>query len=287
MTPNRVIVYSLLGFIAPVVISLGLSSVLYSHQVSARSLARESASPESIANQDSRTEFEERTSSSISVPSRVTFDPAAERDFLVSFIVSLERLPNEGQRQHLVGKYTNRAPYEGWAVGVRKLTTSLRPEVYWRGQDGSGGWMSFDEAKLKPQTPYALTLVARPGQFAALFYQELQANSDGGFDSVGKPTYAGAQELLGVRTPKTEAPLNVGIRLPHTDRFLGEISRLLISYPTNLPRKFDQMDPLISGGPAAVEASLDKAEINFSLGEEGRQVKTPSFFSQNLLSLWG
>ena len=94
------------------------------------------------------------------VASDLKLDPEKDRNFLVSFLVRFDAFPLERNRHNILTKYEAEIkPYPGWSIAVGNFGTSLRPQVYWRSADGSGGWHSFDDIELTTKRWYSFSLI--------------------------------------------------------------------------------------------------------------------------------
>jgi len=277
----RTLFYALSGFLIPIAGSLALSAYFFGHSEGHREVHREGHREDywedslkfigqggnraDLVNAEAHEGAAYQGKPSVSIASRDNLDPSPENNFLVSFYVRLEQLPEVGARQHLIGKYAYKIPYEGWAVGLRRLATSVRPEVYWRGQDGSGGWFSFDEMVFEKNEWYAFTVAAKPGEYLNLFYQRVPggaAATTAGIANENPVVFAGGQDLASVVTPKTEDDFKLGIKNPKTLRFSGEIREVLVSYPKRLPKSFEKFPAFIAGGAVGIVTQLKEEEVN-------------------------
>ena len=266
----RTVLLAVVGFVTPIALSLVLSSYFFGHWASSfEFLARGSKSSPLGTLSDGRLDALDseayRGQPSATITSRANLDPAPDQNFLVSFYVRLDQSLDLNKRQHLLGKYAFRAPYEGWAVGVRRVETSLRPEVYWRGPDGSGGWYAFDEMQFIPNEWYAFTVTAKPGEYLNLFYQQVPGGpvaASEGLQNDSPVVFAGGYDLATVVTPRTDDDFKLGIRRPDTLRFAGEVRDVLVSYPKRLPKSFEKYSPFINGGAVRIVGQLKEEEVN-------------------------
>lgn len=276
MSTLRVLLFSLLGFIVPVVGSLFLLSTYYANPA-----ARDLTAPADRIDEQGKP----RVPKVITVGSEVAFaavaphpglDAAPDEPFLVSFLVRFDELPEEGYRHNLVAKYSGSTrPYPGWAVGVHRRSTSLRLEVYWRDALGSGGWFPFDSVSLVPKKWYALSLVARPRQSLALFIQDI----DTPFDDDGaegrelrtgsRVKFVGGHDVSDVGIPGTDAHLVLGATRQGKEGFTGNVALVLIAHPKALASSAEEFRRALDGGPTHIVKKLHPEEISLWITERG------------------
>lgn len=226
----------------------------------------------------------EITSSYVSVASDETLDPLPGKAFLVSFIMHFERLPEKGNQQKIVYKYaSNNAPYPGWAVAVRHRESSLRPEVYWRGADGNGGWFAFEEIEFDTGACYAVSLIAQGGAFISLYVQRIPSPShhrsdrnDEVSDAVqneivsSEVVFAGGYDVADIRISPTEGDLRYFTSAQNSRKGCrGSVSQVLISRSDRLPKSLEEVKSFISGGVPALVQQLPPIEIGLWIDESG------------------
>ncbi len=199
-------------------------------------------------------------------------DPAKQQGFLVSVTFRPQQVPPVGARVLLVSKYVAEAsPHRGWAIGLRALDTSLRPEVYWRGANGEGGWFTFEKIELTIGRVYSLSLFAQGDNFLNLFFEELQnddlriygpENKSSSFS--GAAYYLGGYDISEITSPETSASLEIGSQKRGKSAFQGEIISVLISHPTAVPKAVEEVRTLVSGGPVSLFRRFYGADAIFS-----------------------
>jgi len=289
----KVIFLSLIGFFTPIVLAMYAGPRIFES-----AFAR--PQPQHLASsQDSKDDAEnERLSflrldhqpSNARVESDKALDPASGENFLISFLVRIERFPPPKERVNLVAKYRgDMSPFPGWAISFFRRKNSLRPELYWRCQDGKGGWLSFDRLAVQPSRFYAVTLLGRPEKFVGVYLQDvdqqisiiqnsvqpqqnLQRRDDEGTDAQ-EPTevmYLGSYDTSEICIPQTDAGLLIGS--PKTNNFVleGNLGLLLFASPRQIPETPDDMKKFLSGGPLALVKKLKSDEINLWISGRGR-----------------
>ncbi len=103
----------------------------------------------------------------------LSMDPLPNENFLVSFVVRVDRLPRLGREILLLGKTERvRKKTRGWSISIGHLDTGFRPSVFWRSAEG-GEEFTFERFDFRPGTYYAFTLVAHPQRYLALYVQKI------------------------------------------------------------------------------------------------------------------
>lgn len=296
MSNVRVAFIALCGFVLPVLLGVYAAPLLFSGPHSGSSDAEfaadtaESALPQHPDSDSALGSLaaEQVKPAGSSAPSAVTyqsfaadraFDPSAGAPFIVSVAFQLEELPTKRKRRKLIYKYdADKAPYQGWALALHRLTTSLRPELYWQGADGKGGWYSFEELKLTPGKRYAVTLYAAPGRSISLFIEELRGEGGGGGAERGEKdpvsrgaVFLGGFELPADQLPATESELFVMSAAATAGGLHADMGPVLIASPAEMP--FDapagreQLAELFRGGPDKLASRLDADQIALWIDE--------------------
>jgi len=214
----------------------------------------------------------------IEVQNSVDLDPQPGKIFVVSFKLYLQRLPKIGVRQNIFSKYSAKVlPYEGWAIALQRYSTSVRPEVYLRDQDGRGGWHTFDTIELKSQTWYSMTMVVKAGDFVRLYFG---APDNVPSDSLTVPqSFVGGASLKGFNLEASKSNLFIGATNAGRKGFRGRISSVLVA---TLPEKtiFDKkLENLFATSSANIVAALAQEDIKLWIDKAS---KDESRFSRPL-----
>lgn len=214
-------------------------------------------------------------------------DPQGSGLFLVSFAFRLDSLPTVGRRQNVIAKYLkNEQPYTGWAIAFNHFPTSLRPEVYWRGKNGTGGWFTFDRVEVELNRWYSLTLLVEHESHMNLYFERLAKAKDASgvveedllpiedFESRDGVVFLGGYDIAQVRTPKTNADLMFGASHSNSRGIQhrgiqGDISNFLIAYPQRIGDNIEERKSFLSGGPQIFEKQLAKDQVNLFVTEGG------------------
>ncbi len=283
MSPTRIALLSLFGFIAPVVGSLIFISTYYSSASGTRDLTDAAARRRAAISES------ENTPKVITVGSGVAFaavdsypelDAAVDRNFLVSFLVRFDDLPEATYRHNLIAKYArNKRPYPGWAIGVHRRETSLRVEAYWRDSKGAGGWFPFDSVSLEPGKWYAISLVIEPRSSLAIYVQDVNAAFGGTqSDSVavaGKlhtdsaVKFEGGHDISNIGVPATNAEMVLGATRQGKEGFRGNVALVLLARPEDLGSSVEEIRSVLDGGPSHIVKKLDAQDVSLWITDSG------------------
>jgi len=221
------------------------------------------------------------------IASSEAFELKKGQTFLISFAFRLSSLPPIGHRQKIISKFLgSKSPYSGWAIAIHHLRTSMRPEVYWRGRKGRGGWLSFEKVFLQPERWYAITLFVQAGEFMSLYLEDLARVSDELLSPSASPAafpleasqgrsesrvvFLGGHDIRNIGTPNTSAPLYIGSPKTGASAFQGEIAHLLIGYPKEFSTSIGELRKTLRGGPVQIVSQLESGEVSLLVREPGK-----------------
>lgn len=196
-----------------------------------------------------------------------SLDPEEGRYFILSVAFELEHTPRPPQRITIVSKVVNfgRSP-NGFGLSLKAFNTSVRPQVYWSGADGSGGFYTFGDISFKARQRYVLTLVAFPKRFLALYIEPRSStptSQQALGDISGKIRFLGGQEISNVSTPKNNAELNYkspedyGEARSERANVLG----VLIATPRSFKDSRDRLTKELRGAPELLIDNLERGSI--------------------------
>ncbi len=268
----KLVLTAFVGFCVPIGLALLAGPQLFPRAIDSRSFSGESYSraalglpaearePDRLPDADAQPQEAQGTAPFRTIASDRGFDPVPGKVFVVSFLFRIEELPRQGKRQKIVYKYDNDTkPFAGWAIALRRLDSSTRPEIYWQSARGDGGWYSFDHFNLKKRTWYAATFTARPGDYMNLYLREFPTLPDGtpdrssaedadeiGLTPVGEVVFSGGYSLSGIETPVTSAPLLFAARQNRGEMRL-ELAELAIGANEDFPTKPERVRPVLQG----------------------------------------
>ena len=194
--------------------------------------------------------------------SDIALDPAADENFLVSFLVKFQEFPGSNIRQNILTKYAAETkPYPGWAIAICNLSTSLRLQVYWQGLEGRGGWHSYDDVSLDTDKWYGLTLILKKDKSLLLLVEDISKN---------EVTFAGGMPIGKIVLPSSESDIVLGSNRFGPQAFKGEVAQILFAYPEKVADERAGLISLVKGGPPSIVSKLSRDEINLWISESGK-----------------
>ncbi len=283
----KVVLFSILGFSIPIVCALHFGPQLFESAMPPSEYVRGSlASPEQGGGlrtaEDGElpvTDPQEAQSAYRSVASDDSLDPGADRYFLVSVDFKIASLPKMGRRQKLISKYASGgSPNPGWALAIRRLNTSTRPEIYWQNKDGKGGWYTFDNVRFERNQWYSLTLVARDGDLLSLYIQQLTTQGQNELSEEGdEPSelgvgakFIGGYNLDGQLLTPTAAALEFSAPVSENNEFRGEVRNILLAQPRDIPQRHEKLRSFLEGGAGEIASRFEPGEVSLFIDENGR-----------------
>ncbi len=147
--------------------------------------------------------------SHLRIKHQAEINPQADQEFVLTAWFNLRRMPLPGEKLILLSKYEGSGKAaNGYAIGLSRDETSLRPVVYWGGSEQGGRWYDFPEVNLTPRTWFMLALSFTGGRFIGLY----QGEKPQGEGTVGEGTLQllGGYELTEPVMPSSESPLVLG-----------------------------------------------------------------------------
>jgi len=221
----------------------------------------------------------EPQNSALRVVSDTSFDPDPSRYFVVSLNFKAISLPRTGKRQKLIAKYTDdSSPYPGWALAIRRLNTSTRPEVYWQNKEGKGGWHTFDDVHFSRNQWYSLTLIARDSDLISLYVEKLDSKpapdaaeaDDEESDAPQAVRFLGGYNVSSVAIGPTPANLEFSPPLLENGDYRGEVRNVLIARPSHIPLNQNKLRQLIQGGSSELHSQFEAEDISLWVDDAGQ-----------------
>lgn len=306
----KLVLTACVGFSVPIGLALLVAPQLFPRAIDARTFSGEAYSraalgipsgareadrlPDADGPSAAATGAQDSSGTAASVRTVATdrgFDPEPGKVFVVSFLFRVENLPRQGKRQKIIYKYDNdKKPFAGWAIALRRLDSSTRPEVYWQSGAGDGGWYSFDHFNLKKRTWYAATFTARPGDYMNLYIREFPTMPDGtpdrtpadesdepsvGVTPVGEVVFSGGYALTGIETPVTDAPLQFAARQSGGGEMRLELAELAIGAHEDFPTNPERIRPVLQGEFADLLRLLPETSLALHIDPSGAD-KSPA-----------
>ena len=288
MSLTRLIIISVVGFLLPIVLAVYIAPHYFefvSSDGSSDSVSSQELTAGSLEALNQVPDVPETASDAklFSIESTPLLDPSRGQVFVVSLELTFERIPSSDFRQNIAAKYqATSSPYAGWAIAVHKFRTALRPEIYWKDSDGLGGWLSFNDYNFVPGTTYAITLLAKAGEFLNLYVEELsgpehaldEASGDN-IEPKGEGSSLGVQFLGGhdaskVAIPNSSAALLVGSMNYGEKAYRGDVSAVLVGTVAEFPGKYAaDAKKLLAGGPVQLINRLKQEQVELFISASG------------------
>ncbi len=217
----------------------------------------------------------EQGNAALKVVSAPGLDPEPGNGFLVLVEFNLGAIPQAGKKQLLVSKYhAKENPYPGWAMSLNNFGTSIRPEIYWRGKNGSGGAFTFDRIEVKTDRWYSLILRVSDGAVMQVFLIPREYSSTDpesiATETVVQALYLGGYDVRSVRIPQTNADLVFRGTDDGERKFPSQVRRLLIARASDLPQTPDEFRAALIRDTADLRELLRSEEIELQIEPDGR-----------------
>lgn len=249
--------------------------------------------PQSQAeDQDNKNDF-------LTINSDINLDPSPDNFFIVSTYIKIDELPKLGRRQKIIGKYLDKKPSSGWALGIKRLSTSVRPEIYFQGEDSEvsgSGWYTFEKVKFKRKHWYAITVVFKKAEAVSLFLEEIAdpsifklntENNDTDIIPVAEaneqhdPIFLGGYDFSKVMFKSTDANMVFAPMEVENGEFKGELADLLIINTKELNFSENELSKIIKGGPQKLAGNFNPESVVFWATKEGDKSRFQRSFQKN------
>lgn len=288
MSLTRLIIVSVVGFLIPIALAVYIAPHYFEYAATGGVTDAESSENLAAGSLDALNQAPDvpETASDaklLSIESTPQLDPTRGQVFVVSLELRFERLPGSDFRQNIAAKYqATSSPYAGWAIAVHKFRTALRPEIYWKDGEGLGGWLSFNDYNFVPNQSYAITLLAKAGEFINLYVEELSEPIDSvdgasgiNIEPKSDASRIGVQFLGGhnannVALPRSSAALLVGSMNYGEKAFRGDVSSVLVGTIPEFPGKYGtDAKKLLAGGPVQLINRLKQEQVELFISASG------------------
>lgn len=193
-------------------------------------------------------------------------NPQTGRDFLLVSWVRFRKLPQTGERVLFLGKFSPDTQVKpGYALGFARDQEELRPVVYWQDQGGQGGWFTFAELDVLPQSWIMLVLSFFDGQYLGL--HAVTRSDDGSTELFLLGGYEVESELL----PNSAQNLLVGSF--RGGSFRGRLGPIGIFSGDELSETLTEIVEQMGSDASRVPAALDSAETLLWTGDLSEELK--------------
>jgi len=261
----KTLLISLLLFCIPVGLAVYLSPVLFENSKTTldsaySSYANTETNPVEV--NDFKPELES-SKSYIELDSDPVLEPNRNNLFIASITFSIPKEMEEGKAIKFFTKYnSDKRPYMGWGLRLKKIAGTIRPEVYWQGRRRKGGWLSFAEISLNKKQWNSITLIADKANSISLYYQNLESKKED-----PKIQYLGGFSVDNISLPKNEGKL----------KFLHPISSnkkdeiVIFDFVlVNLKKEVKSINNLISKGASSLAKRVPYQEISLWIDARGK-----------------
>jgi hypothetical protein len=159
-----------------------------------------------------------------------------EKVYLISFLLSIEDPPAPNVRVRLITSYdAGNKPYAGWGFAIKNFNTSIRPEIYWRGSGGKGGWYPFSPIDLSSKSNFFI--VFKPRSFISLFSKSSSAEL----------RFLGAYDISSIKLDSFSGDIRLGNASVGKRAFLGSLGLFLYAQ-TNLSANRSDIKNFLNDG---------------------------------------
>ena len=192
-------------------------------------------------------------------------DPEELKYFIVSTVFEIGSLPKPQDRISILSKLANFGRTQvGYGLSLRGFQTSVRPQVYWSAGEGDGGFYTFGSYEFRPRHRYALTMVARPGEFVSMYVQERGRKSSEEFprgESSSKVSFLGGHELKGISTPKNNSQFNYKVSEDADRTEHAGVLAVIVIVTSKLKDSIDKLIVSLDSAPEGLAKSYGKDEV--------------------------
>lgn len=201
--------------------------------------------------------------SHLRIADKNSLNPKAGEDFLFNVWFSLKSLPQAGERtmifEMLEGEGQGRF---GYALGLVREGRAIFPLVFWRDQDGRGGWYQFTELEIAPKRWTNLSLTFHDDHKLGVHGAVYQAQR------YHRELYGG-YELSAEVIPQPKSDLRIGAF--KSSRFIGDLGSVTILSGKKLSAKFRSLFKQLVEYPET-PPSVDENTLKLFLSAEAKDL---------------
>ena len=266
----KVVLFSTIGLVLPVLIAVIAAPFFFNHISGSAPYVRglldqKQDTLTSLAVLDPVLSLVEPSSEFREMGSSPQLNPSENRLFIVAAVVRLSDFPHRNERQRVFYKYSAETnPYPGWAFAIHRSASSIRPQVYWQGLSGKGGWLTFAEVPLSSGGWYSFALVAQGGEFVSLYWQKLTQVEDGTFVADSPVRFCGGFEISDVGLASSEDPLYIA-PAPSSQSAGVQLSEMLVAKPNIRRPSMQEVVKLLDGGVGAIAGRIKQQDLGLLL----------------------
>lgn len=189
----------------------------------------------------------------LKVGHRAEFIPSADSDYLLVFWVNLKNLPAIDERLVLLSKYEGAPPrIQGFAVGLKRDATSIRPTLFWGDGSSDGRWYDFPEISMLNNQWNVFGLQVHAGRFVGMYVGRTAAGQS------LPMKFLGGHEIA-AKNPLSLGTADLVFGAPSGRDFRGKLGPLAIINPSTIPT-----DSLVTTLNEYSKTPLDFSELGSS-----------------------
>ena len=267
----KILIGCFLAFLLPVILAAFLvPDVFFSKNQATQISKTEPVDAQALSSSPSSLSVSEAIDSNgkiyVEVPSSEDLDPKPTGIFLASVKFIFSKLPEEGKSVRFFTKYQeDKWPFPGWGLKIKRQTGSIRPEVYWMGTNGRGGWYSFGEMDLKEDHWSSLSIAVDRKNSISLYFQDLDNEADS--TGIVLPKFVGGFTVSEIPLPVSQGSLKLLLPVSSKNSDIGSIHDLLVA---RLEQPEGAMLKLVNGGPSEMAQRIKTENINLWVDARGR-----------------
>lgn len=269
----KILLYMLLGFAAPVGLSLYVYSSFIRDIPVVESLASAHAPEQerSFASQDLPMQESDQSKKDgyFAIASDLSLDPQPQKTFFTAVQFSLDELPAIAARQKIIAKYeTIRVPYSGWAMAITRNETSSRPTLYWKGTKGRGKWFAFGDVQLEVNKSYEFSVVVTSKRQVMGFWKEIGDSGD------SRLKFLGGYDMAKIELPSSSAPLYFGVKGGRESSFRGTVQRVVVASLDDQLVSRQQLQEMLQSPLAVIAEQVKANDLYLHVDPSGKDLSS-------------
>lgn len=201
--------------------------------------------------------------------------PEEGKYFILSVGFEIQALPKS--RVSIVSQMSGGNNPVGYGLSIKAFETSYRPQIYWHGGDGKGGFFTFGDFEFRPRQRYVMTIIGRPGEYISLYLEERGRVPREDYP-LGEPSkrvrFLGGHELTGIATPSRAGSIN--FRTPEDyGEGRGDFAKVFgvfVANATSIPDSREKLERFLIGAPESIVKEIPRGEtLVWEIVSEGSQ----------------
>lgn len=199
-----------------------------------------------------------RSGQYLSIPNHFSLEPQLDKDFFLVTWMKLRSIPDSKDRSIFLLKYDGEAKARpGYGLALSGDGQTVHPEVYWRDEQGRGGWLTFPDIPVISDVWCMLALSFREGRYLGL-------HSALGIGEKPEVKLLGGYDLQGMSLPKSSNEMLIGA--PQHSSFSGELGPVGIFSKPRLSASLIDLVKAFSRSPGELPTYIDKEDVGIWMG---------------------